>query len=121
DAADARVRIEALAAPSADPIAEGALESFRVGLTEADAGRLESAAGAFTTATRLAPGWADAHYNRGALLARLGQRGAASEALRRYLELEGNAADALAVSERIGRLDAASAGTGANPGAALGL
>lgn len=121
DAADARIRIVALAQPAADPIEESALESFRVGLTEADAGRLESAAEAFTTATDLAPGWADAHYNRGAVLARLGQRAAASEALRRYLELEGNAADALAVSERIGRLDAAYAGEGANPSAALGL
>jgi TM2 domain-containing membrane protein YozV len=121
DAEDARGRLSALAGPAAEPLPEGAVTAFRRGLELADAGLFEPAAISFGEATALAPDWAAAHYNRGAVLARLGQSEASARALRRYLDLESDPDDALAVSERIGRLQGASAGSLPSPGAALGL
>lgn len=106
-AADAQARIQELSRAERESIPSAAVAAFRVGVADVEGGRLEGALRGFDRATALAPGWADAHYNRGVVLARLGRSSRAQDALRRYLELRPDAPDAIAVSERIGELQVA--------------
>lgn len=119
DAADARSRIDELAAADRPELPPDALGAFRTGVSSADAGRLEVAAEAFGRAVSAAPDWPEAAYDRGVVLARLERRQEAVEALRRYLEIRPDAPDAIAVSERIGQLQ--NAGVLPSPGTALAL
>jgi tetratricopeptide (TPR) repeat protein len=121
DAEDARQRLAVLSQPAREPPSEAAVVAFRTGLGDADAGRLDAAARSFATAASLAPEWPEAQYNHGAVLARLGRREAAAQALRLYLRLEPAPPDVVAVSERIGRLEVQSSGPALSPAAALGL
>lgn len=116
---DARQRLDALIAAERAMIPAPAIEAFRTGLAEADAGRLQRAVTSFGSAVTLAPGWPEAVFDRGVVFARLGRTEEASRDLRRYLELEPGAADALAVSQRLGQLQAMALGSPPNPGAAL--
>jgi tetratricopeptide (TPR) repeat protein len=118
---DARDRLEALAAGERERVPESAVVAFRVGLARADQGLLEEAAESFGLAAADAPGWADALYNRGVALAEAGRAQAAADDLRRYLELRPDAPDAIAVSQRIGQLEAAATVSLPSPGAALTL
>jgi tetratricopeptide (TPR) repeat protein len=120
DAADARARLEALTSAEA-PLPEEAVKSFRIALLQVEAGRLDDAAESFRRAGTSAPSWAEAHYNRGVVLERLGQRAAARSALRRYLELEPDAPDAVAVFERIEALEPTTASNLPSPTTALAL
>jgi tetratricopeptide (TPR) repeat protein len=82
-------------------------------------GRVKAAASSLASAERLAPQWADAAYNQGVVLSRLGRRTEAAAAFRRYLTLDPDAGDAVAVSEQIGELQ--SRGNAASPPATLTL
>jgi tetratricopeptide (TPR) repeat protein len=121
EADEARKRMSALVGTRPAPPSEAARAALQRGLDEAAAGRTAAAARAFAEAVAQAPDWPDAHYNEGAVLARLGRDDAAVAALRRYLDLAPAADDAVAVSERIGRLEAPSGGTNPSPATALGL
>ena len=122
DREDARRRLEAMAEAGRDAIPEAALEAYRNGVARARAGFVRTAEQAFAEAVRQAPEWAEAHYNHGVILARLGRRGEAVPAFRRYLELSPGAPDALAVSQRIGSLETTTtAGVGAGTALTLGL
>lgn len=118
---DARDRLEALVAADRVEIPDSAIQAFREGLAGVDAGLLERAVASFDSATALAPAWADAMYDRGVILARLGRTSAAARDLRRYLELRPDAPDAIAVSERIGELQSVATVRTQSPGAALTL
>lgn len=116
---DARERLDALVAAERAMIPEPAIAAFREGLTLADARRLERALTAFDSAATRAPAWPEAVYDRGVIFSMLGRAPEASRDLRKYLELEPGAADALAVSRRLGELQAMALGPPPNPGAAL--
>jgi len=116
---DAQDRVEALAAEDRAAIPDEAIEAYRVGVTWADTGLLEDAAESLAMASAEAPLWADAYYNRGVVLTRLGRGAEAAAELRRYLDLAPDAADAIAVSERIGQLE--SLGSLPSPGTAMTL
>lgn len=116
---DASKRLQTLHAESWPEIPDRAIEAFAAGLALADDGRVKAAATSLATAERLAPGWADAAYNQGVVLSRIGRRTEAAEAFRRYLTLDPSALDAVAVSERIGELQ--SRGNAASPQATLTL
>lgn len=121
-AADARARIQELTRAERESLPVAAVAAFRVGVSDVDGGRLETALQSFERAAGLAPEWADAHYNRGVVLARLGRSSEAQDALRRYLELRPDAPDAITVSERIGELQVTFPVTGLpNPGVAFGV
>lgn len=117
---DARDRLEAMAAAERAAIPDEAVDAYRTGLSRAESGLLQSAEQAFAQAVATAPGWAEAHYNRAVTQARLGRRAEAVSGLRRYLELEPGAEDAMAVSQRIGQLESAAAST-TSAGTALTL
>lgn len=121
DAEDARARVEALTEAARPAIPVGAVSAFRTGLSRTDAGRLAQAAASFGQAREAAPEWPEAHYNHGVVLARLGRRNPARQALRRYLELEPDAPDAIAVSERIGELQVVAPANLPSPGVALAV
>jgi len=119
-AADAQARVQELTRAERESLPSAAVAAFRVGVADVEGGRLEGALRGFERATTLAPEWADAHYNRGVVLARLGRSAAAQDALRRYLELRPDAPDGIAVSERIGELQVAFPVTGLpSPGVAF--
>jgi tetratricopeptide (TPR) repeat protein len=117
---DARPRLEALARAREPELPEAARSRFLDGLLQADLGNLEGAAEAFGAAFRAAPDWADAVYNRGVIRIRQENSEAAAEDLQTYLDLRPNAADAILVSQRLGRLQSRP-GASVSPGAALGL
>lgn len=119
DAADARNRIEELAAALRPDISPAAIASFRAGVSSVDAGRLEEALRFFGQAVEAVPGWAEAVYDRGVVHARLERRAEAAADLRRYLELRPDGGDAIVVSERIGALR--SPESAPSPGTALTL
>lgn len=121
EADEARERMAALVGPRPPPPSEAARSALQRGVNAAEAGRTSAASRAFAEAAAAAPEWPEAHYNEGAVLARLGERDRAAAALRRYLELAPAAADAVAVSERIGLLEAPLGGTNPSPVTALGL
>jgi tetratricopeptide (TPR) repeat protein len=112
---DARDRADALASAERASIPEDALVSFEVGLAETERGALSQALLSFERAATRAPLWASPEYNRGVTLARLGRRREAATALQRYLALRPDAPDGLAVSQRIGQLEAVAARDGPRP------
>jgi len=116
---DASRRLQTLHAESWPEISDGAVEAFVTGLALADDGRAKAAASSLATAERLAPQWADAAYNQGVVLSRLGRRTDAADAFRRYLTLSPDAVDAITVSEHIGELQ--SRGNVASPQTTLTL
>jgi tetratricopeptide (TPR) repeat protein len=120
-AGDARDRIQALAAADRAVIPDSAVAAFETGLAQADAGFLDAAAAAFTAAAARAPGWPDAVYDRGVILARMGRAPEATRDLRRYLALRPDAADAITVSQRIGELQTMALVDTPSPGVALAL
>ncbi len=121
-APDAEARIRTLAAARWAGISDAASQAFQAGLTGADASRLAEAAESFGVALAEAPDWADAAFNRGLMFDRLGRGQEALADLRRYLELRPDAADAVAVSGRIGQLEGAyAAAPSAGTALALGL
>jgi tetratricopeptide (TPR) repeat protein len=101
---DARDRIRRLSASESEVSAPVRAAAARA-VAAAGAGNLEEALGTFDDVVRDAPLWADAAYNRGVTLARLGRNTEASRELARYLELAPSAPDAVAVSRRIGQLE----------------
>jgi tetratricopeptide (TPR) repeat protein len=118
---DARDRLDALVAADRPAIPEVAIKAFQDGLTQADAGRLERAAAAFDSAATSAPEWAEAIYDRGVAYARLGRTSEATRDLRKYLELEPDASDAITVSQRIGVLQSLAVVGVPSSGTALAL
>lgn len=56
-------------------------------------------------ATRLAPDWADAHFNLGLVRAKIGDYGGAIASYQRYLELAPNAPDAQKVRDELVKLE----------------
>lgn len=117
---DASKRLQSLHAESWPDIPEDAVQAFVIGLNLADEGRDQAAATSLASAEWLAPLWADAAYNQGVVLDRLGRRAESADAFRRYLALQPEADDAILVSERIGELQGGNGGL-ANPQAALTL
>lgn len=102
---DARDRIESLNRPEtavSDAIRAAAAQA----VATAETGNLAEALDAFDAVVRDAPSWADGAYNRGVTLDRMGRSSEAMLAFGRYLELEPAAPDAVAVSRRIGQLEA---------------
>jgi len=118
---DARQRLDALIAAERAKIPEAAVSAFQEGLTQADAGRLERASASFDSAVTRAPEWPQAVYDRGVVSDRRGHPSEASRDLRKYLEIEPGAPDALAVSQRIGELQSLALASTPSPGAALFL
>jgi tetratricopeptide (TPR) repeat protein len=106
DAADVRLRLQDIAEVSRPRISEVAEAAFREAVGHAEAGRHDRALGGFRAAAGEAPAWPDPVYNEGVVLARMGRRAAAADALGRYLEMAPQAPDAIAVSQRIGQLQA---------------
>jgi Tfp pilus assembly protein PilF len=119
DAGEVRERLDALASEASASIPPDAVVRFRQGAEFAAAGRLEAALVALRDAASAAPAWPDPVYNQGVVLLRLGRRDQAADALARYLEMSPLAPDALAVSQRLGQLQAS--GSAPSPAAALTL
>jgi Flp pilus assembly protein TadD len=117
---DARPRLQALARARQPQIPEEAKARFMSGLLQADLGELEGAVEAFGSAFQIAPAWADPIYNRAVIHARLGLGNEAVADFQEYLALAPNAPDAIAVSQRIGQLQAPSAAP-VSGGAAFGV
>lgn len=122
-AEDARHRRDALADTLSQDVPYTARVVFERGARSAEAGRLADAVQQFRAAGERAPRWAEAYYNEGVALARVGRYDAAAGRLARYLELRPDADDAVEVARRIGQLErAASTSTGSSKAAlALGL
>lgn len=120
-ASDARDRLDALAAAARAAIPEAAIKAFQGGLAQADAGRLGRAAASFDSATTSAPRWPEAVYDRGVVYARLGRASEATRDLRKYLELQPDAPDAITVSQRIGALQSLAVVGMPHSGTALAL
>ncbi|HKK92072.1 MAG TPA: tetratricopeptide repeat protein [Longimicrobiales bacterium] len=119
-ATDAEARLQALADERWAGISDEAARAFRVGVSSADLGRFSDAARSFGDALAEAPEWADAVFNRAIMFDRMGRGEEALADLRRYLELDPDAEDAVAVSVRIGQLEGASS-VAPSPGTALVL
>jgi tetratricopeptide (TPR) repeat protein len=117
---DVRYRLEVLVRAREPEVPQQARDAFLDGLLHLDLGNLGRAVEAFGLAMRSAPGWADAAYNRGVVLIRMGSPENALGDLQRYLELAPEAADALAVSRMIGQLQIRPASS-VSPGTALAL
>jgi len=120
-ASDARDRLNALVAAGRAAIPDAAMKAFQDGLAQADAGRLERAVTSFDSATSGAPRWAEAVYDRGVVYARLGRVSNAVRDLRKYLELQPDAADAITVSQKIGALQSLAVVGMPHSGTALAL
>ncbi len=118
---DAQQRLEDMVAANRMAIPTPAVEAFELGLVMVDDGLIEGAAESFRVAAEEGPEWADAAYNRGAALARLGQGAEAVANFQRYLELRPEAPDAIAVSQRIGQLEGVSVLDIASPSTVLTL
>jgi tetratricopeptide (TPR) repeat protein len=103
---DARPRLQALVEADQPRVSAEAVAAFQTGLDQADGGFLETAIEAFDAAFRAAPNWPDAVYNRGVARDRLGEVETAAEDYRTYLTLRPDGEDAIAVSQRIGELQA---------------
>lgn len=116
---DVRGRIGALAQGGRATVGPDAVERLDVGVEHADAGRLTDALLAFRAAADLAPAWPDPIYNQGVVLLRLGRRNEAADALSRYVEMNPAGPDAIAVSQRLGQLQAPLSTP--SPGGALAL
>jgi tetratricopeptide (TPR) repeat protein len=116
---DARQRLDALIAAELAMIPVSAINNFREALFQANAGHLERALPYFDSAVTQAPDWPAAVYDRGVVLAMLERPQKASRDLRRYLDLNSTAPDALAVARRLGELQAMALDSPTNPGAAL--
>ena len=121
-ATDAETRLQALADERWIGISDEAAEAFQLGLSSADRGQFSDAAVSFGAALAEAPRWADAVFNRAIVFDRMGRGQEALADLRRYLELRPDAADAVAVSGRIGQLQGvAAAAPSAGTALLLGL
>lgn len=101
---DAPTRLMAILDRERGQIPQDALDAFKEGISEADAGRDQRAFIAFQQASQQAPSWPDAIYNRGIIQARIGRVEEATADLQRYLDLSPEAEDAILVSQRIGQL-----------------
>jgi Tfp pilus assembly protein PilF len=92
-------------ARAADPVPEDARRHFVRGRTAVEMAKspqdYRAAIEEFERAVRIAPRWADAHYNLGMVQARAGHSREAIASLKRYLELAPNAADAAQVRDEI--------------------
>jgi len=93
DAADVGARLARLVTPEATQLTPEAERAFRNGLAQYDLGRLAQAAQAFTAVLQVAPDYAPAYFNRGALYTQLDRADVAAENLSRYLELAPDAPD----------------------------
>jgi len=118
---DARPRLEALAVADQPQVSDQARAAFQTGLNQADVGSLQLAIDAFGAALRAAPSWADAIYNRGVVRDRQGDVEGATSDYRYYLTLRPDAEDAIAVSQRIGELQALAPMPSAGATLSLGL
>ncbi len=105
--ADARTRLDALVRSLEPQIPAQAIAEFSNGLTQFALGNMPEALGAFDAAFQMAPDWADPLYNRGVIRARQGDLDGAVLDLQLYLSLRPDGSDAIAVSQRIGQLQAA--------------
>jgi tetratricopeptide (TPR) repeat protein len=103
---DARPRLEALARARDPAVPPEASTAFLNGLLQADLRQFSAAVQAFDSAVRAAPEWADALFNRGVMLSRLGDANGAVADFQQYLALRPDAEDAILVSRRIGQLQA---------------
>lgn len=106
-ARDAAMRRDALVARVRDEVPFAARMAFERGVGSAERGRFTEAARSFAAAEEQAPDWSVATYNQGVALARSGRPQEAAERLRRYLEQEPEAEDAVDVARRIGQLEMA--------------
>jgi tetratricopeptide (TPR) repeat protein len=104
EASFARDRVAVLIDLEAASIPEAARSAFERGVSAFEQGRLADARRSFALSASAAPAWPLAHYNEGVTLAALGSDDEAVVSLRRYIERNPGADDALAVSERIGQL-----------------
>ncbi len=102
---------------------EPARAAFAGALAAADDSLYFEAIESFTVSVDLAPDWADPLYNRGVLNEFVGNDRAALADFRQYLVLvaDPEAADALAISERIGSLEGAASVATPSPMGALAL
>lgn len=121
NAPDAQRRVEALADQTQAGVPQAAIRDFSNGVALAEIGQLENALASFDRAIAEVPDWSAAHYNRGLVLLRTGRLPEAEAALSRYLELAPDAPDVIAVSRRVGTLQAQRAAPSVSPSAALGV
>ena len=121
DLTDAGTRLDSLAAIDRLQIPDSARAAFDAGVIAARGGRADAAVRSFRRAAEAAPDWPAARYNLGVTLDRSGEGEDAEEQLRHYLELDPQAVDALAVSHRIGQLQAARGAGPRSRGTALAL
>lgn len=121
---DARRRLEQMGDRGREAnVPDSARAAASLGVREAQSRNFDAALAAFDEAIRQAPQWADASYNRGVTLARMGRDPEAARELRRYLSLAPRAPDMAAVTQRVQELERLlMALRGApSPGTALGL
>ncbi|MGY8779065.1 MAG: tetratricopeptide repeat protein [Longimicrobiales bacterium] len=120
---DVRVSIAILWAQVLDDLPSEARDAFANGLRDADLTLYLEAIEDFTLALEFAPGWADPIYNRGVLNELVGNQRQALADFRAYLIVVANpeAADAIAISERIGLLEGAASIETPSPTQALAL
>ncbi len=121
---DAKERLDALAEDVRVRLPEAAHEAFVLGLTQADDSLFVDAIESFSDAMDAAPEWATPVYNRAILYEHMGliQQGLAD--FRRYLTyltVDPDAADAMAVAERIGVLEGVASVVTPSPGGAFVL
>lgn len=101
---DAPERLRGILDSQAPGIPREAKEAFRIGLRQTDSGNLEPALEAFSTAWELAPGWADALFNRGVVNARMGRVDRAIADLETYASLRPDGGEDEAMAESMERL-----------------
>lgn len=118
---DVRTRLDALVRSQQPQIPDRAIAEFSNGLTQFDLGNLPEAIRAFDLAYQIAPDWPDPLFNRGVVRARQGDIDEAVSDLQLYLTLRPDGRDAIAVSQRIGQLQAATPLPSAGATLALGL
>jgi tetratricopeptide (TPR) repeat protein len=104
EAAETRTRLAQLMLGRRHADSVRAALTFARAVTAYEAGRLDSADVAFTSALSLAPDWGAAYYDRGVVRRELGRRVDAAADFQQYLRLEPDAANRDAVSARVAEL-----------------
>lgn len=107
DSAEARDRLVTLTQSDGFAVPQSAATAFQAGLDDYDRGSFVQADSAFGAAADAVPSWSAPVYNRALVRLELGQREAAIEDLRRYLEMSPGAPDFAVVLDQLSALQVA--------------
>lgn len=107
DSTEARQRLETLTQSDGFAVPQSAATAYQDGLDSYDRGSLAGADSAFGVAADAMPSWSAPVYNRAVVRLELGEREAAIEDLRRYLEMSPGASDFALVLDQLSALQVA--------------